>query len=480
MFESDSILENRYQLQQRLGRTAKGRQTWLATDVETQEQVTVKLLAFSPDMQWEELKLFEREAQVLESLSHPRIPRYRNYFNIDKAEGQGIPWFGLVQDYIKGNSLQDLLDKTTLFTEQKVRQIAIDILEILVYLHGLSPPVLHRDIKPSNLILGEDEKIYLVDFGAVQAQAAVTGVTFTIVGTSGYAPLEQFWGKAVFASDLYALGATLIHLLTGVVPSELPHKDYRIQFADQVEISPQFLNWLQKTTDTLDRRFQRAKTALKVLEYNQSIPSISLIEKPIEALPIPNQTLKRPSNTNIILKNTPDELYCLIPVRGFNNLAIKHLFYSLTQQGGMIALAIFMIGILTFPLSFILVTISWFMPGLLMLLLVPVNFILSIYLFLIIVKGIIGHLGMRYVVELNPKHLFIQNNFLGGLWTKSKMLKLPSIVSIKVKPIDNVAQIMIKTHQKAYIFGYGLSHNEANWIAQNLQQWLNERQLNES
>lgn len=74
---------------------------------------------------------------------------------------------------------------------------------------------MHRDIKPSNLIWGEDQHVYLVDFGAVQAQAAVTGVTFTVVGTSGYAPLEQFWGRAVAASDLYALGATLIHLLTG-------------------------------------------------------------------------------------------------------------------------------------------------------------------------------------------------------------------------------------------------------------------------
>jgi Serine/threonine protein kinase len=92
-------------------------------------------------------------------------------------------------------------------------------------LHELSPPVLHRDIKPSNLILDDSEQIYLVDFGAVQAQASVTGVTFTVVGTSGYAPLEQFWGRgAVAASDLYALGATLIHLLTNTYPADLPQK----------------------------------------------------------------------------------------------------------------------------------------------------------------------------------------------------------------------------------------------------------------
>ena len=71
--------------------------------------------------------------------------------------------------------------------------------------------MLHRDIKPSNLILGEDEQVYLVDFGAVQDKVAPSCTTFTVVGTYGYTPMEQFGGRAVPASDLYALGATLIH-----------------------------------------------------------------------------------------------------------------------------------------------------------------------------------------------------------------------------------------------------------------------------
>lgn len=224
LFKTEDILQQRYQLKQQLGRTAAGHQTWLATDLQSDEQVTIKILAFSPQMQWEELKLFEREAQILETLTHPRIPRYRNYFDMDKNAGGGVPWFALVQDYIPGASLLELLEEGKRFTEKEVRSIATEILEILIYLHELSPPVLHRDLKPSNLIMGDDKHIYLVDFGAVQAQASVTGVTFTIVGTSGYAPLEQFWGRAVPASDLYALGATLIHLLTGIAPVDLPQK----------------------------------------------------------------------------------------------------------------------------------------------------------------------------------------------------------------------------------------------------------------
>jgi serine/threonine protein kinase len=213
VFNRENILQNRYQLQEQLGQTAIGHQTWLAIDLEFQEKVTVKLLAFNPQMRWEELRLFEREEQILQTLSHPRIPCYRDYFDIDKHSGNGVPWFALVQDYIPVFSLQELLTTGKRFTETEIRNIAKETLEILIYLHELNPSVLHRDIKPSNLILGEDNKIYLIDFGAVQAQAAVTGMTFTIVGTSGYAPLEQFWSRAVPASDLYALGATLIHLL---------------------------------------------------------------------------------------------------------------------------------------------------------------------------------------------------------------------------------------------------------------------------
>jgi len=286
VFNRDQCLKEQYQLHQRLGRTAAGRQTWLATDLQSNEQVTVKLLAFSPEMQWDELKLFEREAQVLQALNHPRIPRYRDYFSLDKEAELQLPWFGLVQDYIPGDSLQELLDKNKRFSEKQVRAIATQVLDILIYLHELSPPVLHRDIKPSNLILGEDQQVYLVDFGAVQAQAAVTGVTFTVVGTSGYAPLEQFWGRAVAASDLYALGATLIHLLTGTAPADLPQKEGRIYFRDSlrdsfashVSINPQFITWIEQMTEMeLEKRFSTAKQARESLEHGlmQSYTSTS-------------------------------------------------------------------------------------------------------------------------------------------------------------------------------------------------------------
>ncbi len=266
--QAKQVLQARYQLQERLGQNA-GRQTWIAEDLETKtrQKVIVKLLPFRPQMQWEELKLFEREAQVLKHLKHPKIPQYRDYFSIEDRENSGLTWFALVQDYIPGSSLRQMLDSGKRFNEDEAKEIATQILKILIYLHELSPPVLHRDIKPSNLIMGEDGQVYLVDFGAVQDRAKAEGVTFTVVGTSGYAPPEQLWGKTVPVSDLYALGATLIHLLTGTAPADLPQHQMRLEFRDKVNINTALANWIEQLTEPApEKRFVSVKEALEELQ----------------------------------------------------------------------------------------------------------------------------------------------------------------------------------------------------------------------
>ncbi|MBD1804199.1 serine/threonine protein kinase [Microcoleus sp. FACHB-SPT15] len=249
-------------------------------------------------MQWDEFKLFEREAQVLKNLNHPRIPKYRDYFSLDRHAGEGLCWFGLVQNYIPGHSLQQLLDEGHRFTEAQVRSIATQVLDILIYLHGLNPPVLHRDIKPSNLIWGTDEQVYLVDFGAVQDPTAVEGATFTVVGTAGYAPLEQFYGKAVPASDLYALGATLIHLLTGTAPADLPQSNLRIQFRDRISVNLSFIRWIESLTEPdLDQRFSSASLALEALDVLQAGGSPSA---PLETIGTGSQEISPKERANTI------------------------------------------------------------------------------------------------------------------------------------------------------------------------------------
>lgn len=302
MLQAKQVLQGRYYLQQSLGQNA-GRQTWLAQEQlqTSSQQVIVKLLAFSPQMQWDEFKLFEREAQVLKHLDHPRIPKYRDYFSLDRDIGKGLCWFALVHDYIPGKSLQQLLDEGKRFTEEQVRSIGTQVLEILIYLHGLQPPVLHRDIKPSNLIWGENEQIYLVDFGAVQDPSAVEGATFTVVGTAGYAPLEQFYGKAVPASDLYALGATLIHLLTGTAPADLPQRNLRIQFRDRISLNSSFTSWVEFLIEPdLERRFSSAVQSLEVLHTGHFLSPLV-------------QTSRKPAGSRIQLQKTPMQLAIKIP-----------------------------------------------------------------------------------------------------------------------------------------------------------------------
>jgi serine/threonine protein kinase len=269
MLEVEQILQDRYQLQQKLGHNA-GRQTWLACDLKNSDRqpVIIKILTFGGDIQWDDLKLFEREAQVLKQLNHPRIPKYCDYFSIDDR----FLLFCLVQEYLPGTSLKEEINRGKRFTEQEIRQIAEDILNALIYLHQLNPPLLHRDIKPSNLIVGENKAIYLVDFGAVQDRPSREGASFTVVGTYGYTPIEQFGGRAVPSSDLYALGATLIHLLTGISPADLPQDNLRIQFADRVKISPSLVQWIQILVEpNLQHRFTTASKALEALKQGINI-----------------------------------------------------------------------------------------------------------------------------------------------------------------------------------------------------------------
>jgi serine/threonine protein kinase len=284
--QPQEIVNQRYQLERQLGQNA-GRETWLAKDLQKEnELVVVKLLAFGGNVQWEDLKLFEREANVLKQLNHPRIPKYRDYFSINDRS----LWFGLVQEYIQGDSLREHIARGHKFNESQVKKIAIAVLEILIYLHELSPQVLHRDIKPSNLILTGDEggerNIYLVDFGAVQDKAAAEGKSFTVVGTYGYAPMEQYGGRAVAASDLYSLGATLIYLLTGISPADLPQDDdARILFSDRTSASPHLLQWIQKLVEpTVKKRYASARTALQSL--SESIQIFTPQSKPTPLEPI--------------------------------------------------------------------------------------------------------------------------------------------------------------------------------------------------
>jgi len=464
MLQAEQVLQERYQLQRQLGRTAAGRQTWLAKDLQSNEQVTLKLLAFSPQMQWEELKLFEREAQVLQALNHPRIPRYRDYFSLDKETGAGIPWFGLVQDYIPGFSLQELLEQGKRFPEKQVRGIATEILKILIYLHELSPPVLHRDIKPSNLILGEDKQIYLVDFGAVQAQAAVTGVTFTVVGTSGYAPLEQFWGRAVASSDLYALGATLIHLLTGTTPADLPQKDSRIQFSDKVSLNPSFVGWIENMTEiAIEKRYSTAQQALEALQSGQAQSSTA--KRPAF------KKIPKPSGTYIQLSKSADQLKIRIPAPGLRNL---------TKYGFLLKVFNLSLGFYIVLIPMIIIVLN---PMVLILNGIKVT-IFVVILITILVMWFSMLFGEKTNISFDQDYLELERQTLIFSYGK-KEVAIRDIVGVFLQKEGDVYQVNIRSYYnnsyynnspyKSYRLGGALGEHESAWLAQEIQDWLNNR-----
>lgn len=168
-----------------------------------------EMINIAQDQQLREqtIKNFEREAEILATLNHPSIPQIYDYFSFgDRAY--------LVQEYIQGRDLEALLNSIEGFLSvEHVRQWAIEICEVLNYLHGHSPePIVFRDMKPSNVMIDQHQRVRLIDFGiAKQFQMGQQG---TMIGTEGYSPPEQYKGMASPAGDIYALGATLHHLLT--------------------------------------------------------------------------------------------------------------------------------------------------------------------------------------------------------------------------------------------------------------------------
>jgi serine/threonine protein kinase, bacterial len=229
------LLGDRYQIVKEIGQGGFGR-TYLCEDINRFREPCV-LKEFAPQVQGTALltkaqQLFEREAGVMYQLQHPQIPMFREMFRVNRG---GVGQLFLVQDYVAGDNYQQLLrhklKQSQTFTEVEMVEFLTQILPVLSYIHSLG--VIHRDISPDNLIRRERDGLpVLIDFGGVK-QIAVDAATqymsggggyhvSTKLGKIGYAPNEQMQRGVVFHhSDLYALGATTLVLLTGKEPLDL-------------------------------------------------------------------------------------------------------------------------------------------------------------------------------------------------------------------------------------------------------------------
>jgi len=188
-------------------------------------RVALKELQFSTVPSIQELDAFEREAGALRSLPHPAIPAFVGSFR--EGSGVGLRLY-LASEHICGETLAARIARGPLGAEE-ARSVAGQLLAVLEFLQRRSPPVLHRDLKPANVLLRPDGSVALVDFGSVRTLSADRTHGSTLVGTFGYMPPEQLGGTVDRSSDLYALGATLLHALTGKPPVEWLGKGIEIE-----------------------------------------------------------------------------------------------------------------------------------------------------------------------------------------------------------------------------------------------------------
>jgi serine/threonine protein kinase, bacterial len=220
-----NLLNDRYQVIRTLGAGGFG-ETYLAEDsyMPSKRRCVVKQLRpiqNNPQIYQLVQERFQREAAILEALggASDQIPKLYAYF---AAEEQ----FYLVQEWIEGDTLTTKVQKDGLFNESAVRELLLNLLPVLDYVH--SKQIVHRDIKPDNIILRHrDGKPVLIDFGAVRESMGTvvnsqgSPTSSIVIGTPGYMPSEQAAGRPVYSSDLYSLGVTVIYLLTGRQPQQL-------------------------------------------------------------------------------------------------------------------------------------------------------------------------------------------------------------------------------------------------------------------
>jgi serine/threonine protein kinase len=252
--EDGIVLNDRYQIQTKLGSGGFG-QTYLAQD-QHQEGHPCAIKEFSPLVQDTKLldkakELFIREAQVLQRISHPQVPKYLDFFEWEER-------LFLVQDYIEGSTYLDcLLSNRTAnrpMNAASIFQWLLDLLPLLDYLHQNN--IYHRDIAPDNIIQPSDGgKPVLIDFGAVKHRmtalitASRTGIFGSSVGKYGYASPEQFQqGEIDGRSDLYSLGVTALVLLTNRNPDELRDRDLKWCWQNDCSLHPRFAAILEQMT----------------------------------------------------------------------------------------------------------------------------------------------------------------------------------------------------------------------------------------
>jgi serine/threonine-protein kinase len=300
--EIGQVLKDRYRIEEVLGEGGMGT-VYKAYDLLLDRPRAIKELY--PDPMADEAKLhaarqqFEQEAKALKKLRHRGLPNFSDAFSVDEFDY-------LVMDYVEGQSLADILAGKQRPTEPLAYEWLSQIIDVLEYCHQNN--VIHRDIKPANLILTPEQRIVLVDFGLVKMVDPHNPKTATIVrglGTPQYTPLEQYdshRGHTDARSDIYSLGATFYHLLTGRPPQPVsqrilnPATQAPLQQVN-AKISPWMAQFVQRAMAIRpEDRFQDTKEMRRELDTRL----FKLKSPPTAARTAAHRALQNPSHTTLI------------------------------------------------------------------------------------------------------------------------------------------------------------------------------------
>ncbi|MDB9313130.1 serine/threonine-protein kinase [Spirulina sp. CS-785/01] len=414
--------------------------TYAALDEQTQENVALKALSLRRLDDWKALELFEREAKTLKQLDHPQIPQYIDYVQVDTESDRG---FYLAQQLVEGTSLADLVAEGWRSSEDDIKDIAQQVLNILTYLHTLHPPVIHRDIKPQNLIRKADDTILLVDFGAVQDTYRQTQIGgSTIVGTYGYMPPEQYHGRAYPATDLYGLGATLLYILSGSSPADFPQPRLKIDFRSRVNLSPHLTDWLERMLEpALEDRFSNAKEALTAL-------TTPLVKQDKNAL-------SKPAGSRIDLKRHRDSLDITIPPVGLSGNSVGFLGFALFWNG---FLVVWTLGAAAGGGWFALFSIPFWCVG------------------IFLMRTALYSSLMRTILTINRQE-FTLTKYLLGFNVQQKQGKTAELVNVEKQEsykVNNRPIMELRLHHgvHSYAFANGITTVEQNWLKQEINQFL--------
>lgn len=314
------ILKNRYRAIKVLGRGGFGA-TFIGVDLTITGNPLCVIKQLRPNTDDPQafktaLSLFEREAKILGQISHPQIPRLFDYF-----EENGH--FYLIQELINGQNLQKEVKEEGVYGELALRRFLAEITPVIQYIH--SQKIIHRDIKPANILRRKkDGKLVLIDFGAVKDEVNTqlaktygqTALTKFSVGTMGYAPPEQLAMRPVYASDIYALGATCLYLLTGKSPKNFPiHPDTgELLWQNEVSLSDKMVRILEKmlAINTRDR-YRNVEQLMEDLGIESmegsllQIPKTSGMNTGITSLPKTDISVASNPNTEISKTVSPEE-----------------------------------------------------------------------------------------------------------------------------------------------------------------------------